>query len=154
MSLERTGTCPSCGSPLAFAVGSSRAARCRYCSALVARAGQDYTVVGQVAELVPTGARVAIGQQGRFMGEPFTVAGRVQRAWKQDVWDVAFPGERWGWLAEAQGRYYVTFAAAGAVARGVPTRAHVTPGLHVDMGRSGEMVVTDLKQATLASVDG
>ena len=37
----RSGTCPSCGAALNFAVGSSHAAVCRFCNALVARQNPD-----------------------------------------------------------------------------------------------------------------
>ena len=45
---------------------------------------------------------------------PYEITGRVQIQHEAggiwDEWYVAFrDGKRWGWLAEAQGRYYLTF---------------------------------------------
>ncbi|APR75639.1 Hypothetical protein A7982_00985 [Minicystis rosea] len=152
--MSRTGTCPNCGSPLTFEVGSSRAAVCRFCNTLVVRHGQDLASAGKVADLVPTGSRISLGTTGRFLGARFTVVGRVQMEWKQGVWDewyASFPDERWGWLAEAGGRYYLTF---GGPWSEIPPRHALSPGDHVDLGRHGDFVVTDLKTARIVSVAG
>jgi hypothetical protein len=150
----RSGTCPSCGAPLTFEVGSSHAAVCRFCNTLVARQGQGFALVGKVADLTPTGSRIALGAQGRYLGEGFTVVGRLQLSWTQGVWDewyVSFPDERWGWLAEAQGRYYVTFPMAHA---DLPNAAELRPGLAVELGARGRFVVTDIKDARFVSAAG
>jgi hypothetical protein len=150
----RAGTCPSCGAPLTFEVGSSHAAVCRFCKTLVARQGQGFALVGKVADLTPTGSRVALGAKGRYLGEAFTVAGRVQLSWTQGVWDewyLSFPDERWGWLAEAQGRYYVTFPMTQA---DLPPAAELRPGFALELGARGRFVVTDIKDARFVSAAG
>lgn len=152
--MSRQGACPSCGSPITFEVGSSRAAVCRFCKTLVVRRGQDYSAVGRVADLAPTGSKISIGATGHYFGEAFRVAGRVQIEWDQGVWDewyVAFPDERWGWLAEAQGRYTMSFQFQGAE---IPSRSSLRPGTPVELGRHGRFVVTDIKEARVVSAAG
>jgi len=155
----RSGSCPSCGAPLTFAVGSSHAAVCRFCNALVARQGQGFELIGKVADLTPTGTRIALGARGHYLGQPFTVAGRLQLAWAEGVWDewyVSFDGhdggeQRWGWLAEAQSRYYLTFPVR---APDLPPAAALAPGRGVDIALKGHFVVTDIKDATVAGAAG
>jgi hypothetical protein len=152
--LSRTGVCPSCGASLTFEVGSSRSAVCRFCKTLVVRRGQDFDAVGKVSDLVPTGAKVNLGARGVYFGERFTVAGRVQLEWDQGVWDewyVAFGDERWGWLAEAGGHYYLTFARAGVP---IPAQGSLVPGQAIEIERLGRYVVTDLKRARVVGAMG
>ena len=107
----REGRCPSCGAAIEFKLGASRATICGYCRAVVVRAGQDFQAVGTVADLIPTGSRIALGSQGSIGQLPLEVIGRLQYEWQAGVWDewyVAFGDGRWGWIAEAQGRFYVT----------------------------------------------
>lgn len=152
--MSRSGVCPTCGSPLTFEVGSSRAAVCRFCNTLVVRRGQDFESIGKVADLTPTGTRIALGATGRYLGERFTVVGRLQLEWTQGVWDewyVSFPDERWGWLAEAGGQYYLTF---GALSAEIPARHTLGPGHEIELGRHGRFVVTDIKEARVVSASG
>ncbi|MFM8570233.1 MAG: DUF4178 domain-containing protein, partial [Pirellula sp.] len=50
---------------------------------------------------------------GSYRNKSFCITGRVQykhpsgAVW--DEWYLSFPGERWGWLAEAQGNLYLMF---------------------------------------------
>lgn len=152
----RAGTCPSCGAPLTFEVGSSHSAVCRFCNALVARQGQGFELIGKVANLLPTGTRIALGSRGKHLGQPFTVVGRLQLSWAGGVWDewyVSFAGgeERWGWLAEAQNRYYLTFPMP---TQNLPPAAALVPGRSFDIAPHGHFVVTDIKDATVASASG
>lgn len=50
---ELTGTCPGCGAPITFGVGSSLAKVCDYCRSNVVREGQNLKDLGKVAQLVP-----------------------------------------------------------------------------------------------------
>lgn len=152
--MSRRGSCPSCGAPLTFEVGSSRSAVCRFCNTLVARHGQDLDAVGKVADLTPTGSRIELGAAGSYLGEAFTVVGRLQLEWTQGVWDewyLSFPNQRWGWLAEAQGRYYVTFPIEQP---GLPEAERLRPGELIQLGSRGRFVVTDIKRARFAGAAG
>ena len=84
------------------------------CSSAVGRADGKLENLGKVADLVQTDTPLKVGLRGKFKGVPFEITGRSQikhsagGVW--DEWYVAFRGgQRWGWLAEAQGRMYLTF---------------------------------------------
>lgn len=105
--------CPSCGSPVEFKAGSSVAVACAHCKFVVVRTDRDIRLVGKVADLAQTDSPLYLGLNGNFRGIPFQIVGRLQLDHGQGPWDewyCAFSDGRWGWLAEAQGRYYVTFA--------------------------------------------
>jgi hypothetical protein len=105
--------CPSCGGPVEFAIGSSAAVICTYCQSVVARTDRGVEAHGKVAALIDTGTPLRTGLAGKYRGNGFRITGRSQLrhqaggAW--DEWYAAFDDGRWGWVAEAQGRYYVTF---------------------------------------------
>jgi DNA-directed RNA polymerase subunit RPC12/RpoP len=109
--------CPSCGGPIEFAIGSSAAVVCKYCNSIVARTDRDVTLHGKVAALIDTGSPLAVGVPGKYKGNGFRISGRTQlRHQAGGVWDewyAAFDDGQWGWLAEAQGRFYVTFRTTG-----------------------------------------
>ncbi|MGZ3447370.1 MAG: DUF4178 domain-containing protein, partial [Myxococcaceae bacterium] len=148
----RQGKCPNCGAPIEFKLGASRATVCGHCQAIVARAGQDFTAVGKVADLIPTGSRIALGSHGVIGKLAFDVIGRLQYQWEQGVWDewyVAFADGRWGWLAEAQGRFYVTRRLSP---RPVPRR--VEPGQSFFVEGLGRFTVSDVKRARIVGAQG
>lgn len=68
-----------------------------------------------------------------------------------DEWYVAFGDERWGWLAEAGGHYYLTFARRGLP---IPAEESLAPGMSLEIERLGRFVVTDLKQARVVGLRG
>jgi hypothetical protein len=151
-SAPRQGRCPNCGAPVEFKLGASRATICNHCSAIVVRAGQDFEAVGKVADLIPTGSRIALGSHGSVGGLGYDVIGRLQYEWQQGVWDewyVAFAEGSWGWLAEAQGRYYVTRRMSP---RPVPRR--VEPGQSFFLEGLGRFTVSDVKQARIVAGRG
>ncbi|HXX32458.1 MAG TPA: DUF4178 domain-containing protein [Myxococcaceae bacterium] len=149
----RQGQCPSCGAPIEFRLGASRATVCGYCKAIVVRAGQDFQAVGKVADLIPTGSRIDLGSHGVLGGDlPFDVIGRLQYEWQQGVWDewyIALGDGRWGWLAEAQGRFYVTSRMSR---RPLPPR--VEPGQSFFIEGLGRFTVGDVKQARIVGAQG
>jgi len=148
----RQGQCPSCGAPLEFKLGASRATVCSYCKAIVVRSGQDFEAVGKVADLIPTGSRIDLGSHGTIGDLPFDVIGRLQYEWQQGVWDewyIALGDGRWGWLAEAQGRFYVTSRMSR---RPLPPR--VEPGQSFFIEGLGRFTVGDVKQARIVGAQG
>lgn len=105
--------CPRCGAPIAFHVSSSLVTVCEHCSTAVARTDRALEDLGRTADLVHTGSPLALWQSGRLGGIGFQITGHVQiqhpagGLW--DEWYLCFDDGRWGWLAEAQGRFLVTF---------------------------------------------
>jgi DNA-directed RNA polymerase subunit RPC12/RpoP len=107
--------CPSCGAHVEFKAGSSVAVVCGHCKFVVVRSDRDLRAVGRVAALADTDSPLYLGLRGTFRGIPYELVGRQQLDHGQGPWDewyCAFADGRWGWLAEAQGRYYFTFAVA------------------------------------------
>ncbi|MEE2904143.1 MAG: DUF4178 domain-containing protein [Myxococcota bacterium] len=107
--------CPNCGGQVEFKAGSSLLSVCSYCSSAVARVGDDIgeaEILGQVAPLAEIGSPLSLGVQGQLHSKDFTVVGRLQLNYGAGPWNewyLAFDDGRWAWLAEAQGRVYVTF---------------------------------------------
>ena len=106
-------SCPSCAAPVEFRFDRSVVTVCDSCGSVVGRADGALEDLGKVADLVVTDSPLQAGVTGRFRGKGFEISGRtqVQHAgggiW--DEWYLAFNGgKQWGWLAEAQGKYYLT----------------------------------------------
>jgi DNA-directed RNA polymerase subunit RPC12/RpoP len=143
--------CPSCGGPIEFAIGSSAAVVCQYCNSIVARTDRDVTLHGKVAALIDTGSPLAVGATGRYNGNGFRISGRTQlRHQAGGVWDewyAAFDDGQWGWLAEAQGRFYVTFRTADAA----PPLEQLGLG---SVSTIDGLTVAEIGEAELASAEG
>jgi hypothetical protein len=79
----------------------------------VARGDRNLEDLGKVATLVDTESPLEVGLRGNYRGKPFEITGRAQLGHSAggvwDEWYAAFPNDHWGWLAEAQGRFYLTF---------------------------------------------
>ncbi|WP_243383005.1 DUF4178 domain-containing protein [Geothrix alkalitolerans] len=148
-------SCPSCGAPLSFRPGTMVAV-CSYCKALAARRDRDPELIGKVADLVDTGSPLGLGATGRHAGRSFTLAGRVQLkhplggVW--DEWYLALDDGRWGWLAEAQGHFYLTFTQAPHGA--LPAPADLQPGGLADLGPDGLWTVDEVSEAAFHSAEG
>jgi uncharacterized Zn finger protein (UPF0148 family) len=117
--------CPACGAPVSFKVGSSIVVVCEYCRSVVARTDRALEDLGKVAEIAETGSPLQIGLKGAYHGAAFELTGRTQLGHQAggmwDEWYAAFADGRWGWLAEAQGRFYLTFAASTREQGGIPS---------------------------------
>lgn len=149
------GTCPGCGAPIEFGVGSSIAKVCEYCRTTVVRSDRGLENLGKVADLAMTPSLIAVGDQGTLGGRPFEVLGRVQLDHGKGPWDeyyVGFDyGQAWGWLAYAQGHWYVTQQMPGL---GIPPYGSLRPELDVPLGQSGNFRVAEVKSGTIVSAEG
>lgn len=149
------GSCPGCGAPIEFGVGSSVSKVCDYCRATVLRSDRGLENLGRIADIANTPSLIAVGDQGTLSGRPFTVMGRVQLDHGAGPWDeyyVAFDyGTAWGWLAFAQGNWYVT-----AQTSAVPIPPYEALRLEMDLplGASGTLRVGELKQGAISSAEG
>lgn len=105
--------CPSCGGAIEFKSGQSIVVICEYCRSAVARTDRDLKDLGKVAELVETGSPLDVGVRGKWKDIPFELTGRAQLGHEMggqwDEWYATFSNGWLGWLAEAQGRFYLTF---------------------------------------------
>ncbi|MAI72896.1 MAG: hypothetical protein CMM01_18595 [Rhodopirellula sp.] len=153
---RRKTACPSCGAPVEFTVGSVVSV-CEFCQSAVARTDRKVEDIGKVAELVETPSRLRCGLSGVFNRKHFTVVGRVQYqhpaggVW--DEWYLAFPGGRWGWLAEAQGKTYLMFQRKLTSKVKVPGFESLQVGSAVQLGNS-EFSVTERGVATALAAEG
>lgn len=150
------GSCPGCGAPIEFAAGSSVSAVCKYCNTTVRRGDRGLENLGKLADLANTPTTVAVGDGGSIAGESFVVLGRVQLqhdlggVW--DEWYLGYGGGRWGWLAYAQGNFYVTWSVQPPPP--VPGIREMHLEAPVPFGQAGVFRVVELKQATIASAEG
>jgi hypothetical protein len=171
--------CPSCGGPIEFAIGSSAVVVCGYCRSVVARTDRGPEAHGKVAALIDTGSPLRVGATGKG----FRITGRTQMRHQAggvwDEWYAYFDDGRWGWLAEAQGRFYVTFPVdmgprvLGSSGGEGPNRENVpfprgpedprTPGTGAKLPRREELqlgarvwdlVVSEIGTAEVASAEG
>ena len=105
--------CPACGAPVEFKSGQSIVVICSYCRSAVARTDRELKDLGKVAELVETGSPLDVGLRGTWKDVPFELTGRAQLGHEMggqwDEWYATFANGWLGWLAEAQGRFYITF---------------------------------------------
>jgi len=146
-----TANCPSCGAQVAFAIGSSEVVICGTCNSIVARTDRGIEDHGKVAALIDTGSPLHVGADGKYRNQPFRITGRSQlRHQAGGVWDewyAALADGRWAWLAEAQGRFYVTFKTA-------EKDAPPFDALHLGDRILGDLVVAEIGEAELISAEG
>ncbi len=144
--------CPACGGACTFKVNTSLVTVCPYCQSVVARGDRGLESLGKVADLVETASPLDIGVKGRFDGVPFALTGRTQFAhpaggvW--DEWYAAFSDGRWGWLAEAQGKFYLTFEKP--VPADLPSWNNLHLGQKLDVGDGQTLTVAEKNRGKIA----
>ena len=150
--------CPACGAPIRFGIGASVVVVCPNCHSVVARGDRKLEDLGKVAALVDTGSPLTIGRKGKYRGLPFELMGRAQfshaagGSW--DEWYASFPKDRWGWLAEAQGRYYLTFESPLAATSNLPERKSIVVGASFMIPGQGVFVADEIGAAQAHSAEG
>ncbi len=152
-----TVVCPGCGVELVFQTGAPLRV-CDHCRSVIARRDRDLENLGKVVDLVQSQSPLELWLVGTYLGARFTLVGRAQNAHaKGGVWDewyAAFDDGRWGWLAEAQGKLYLTFAIEGGGA-GMWGFDVLMPGAPVTgMPGSSTFVVSEKGQAERRSAAG
>ncbi|MFK8114875.1 MAG: DUF4178 domain-containing protein [Rubripirellula sp.] len=154
---RRTAACPACGAPVEFKVSSSLVTVCEFCQSAIARTDRKVEDHGRVADLVETNSPLRIGLTGKFGPKHFSIFGRVQYAhpaggvWNE--WYLSFPGDKWGWLAEAQGKYYLMFSRKLSSKIQLPSYDSLALGRAVKLGRA-EFNVAEKGIATAVSAEG
>src|SRR4051812_22430790 len=94
--------------------------------------------------------------EGHHGSTSFLVVGMAQirheagGLWQE--WYAKFDGGKWGWLAEAQGRYYLTFEEPWIAA---PKDVHVGEKISIPLrGKPHEVTVGEVTNATYAAATG
>ncbi|MEQ1642580.1 MAG: DUF4178 domain-containing protein, partial [Pyrinomonadaceae bacterium] len=105
--------CPSCAAGIEFKAGSTLVLVCPYCRSAIARTDRGLEDLGKVAEILDSESPLKLGLKGEYKGARFELTGRAQLKHELggnwDEWYATFSNGWVGWLAEAQGRFYMTF---------------------------------------------
>ena len=152
-------TCPACAAAVEFSVANSLVVVCDSCQSLVGRADGRIEDYGKVAELVEIDSPLRLGLQGHCQGDPFEVTGRIQLehaaggTWNE--WYLAFSGgESWGWLAEAQGRYQLTYRQTLPGDSQLPSPDRREVHQEVSIPGAQRMKVVEIGKATTRTAEG
>ena len=144
--------CPNCGAELEFRYDDSFVRICSYCRTAIARTDRGVDSLGKVADLTPIESPLRLFAEGHFGSASFLLVGMAQikheagGIWQE--WYAKFDGGRWGWLAEAQGRYYLTFEEAWTPP---PSLAQLAPGAAIDLPVRGAPHRCTVSEITTAS---
>ncbi len=151
--------CPKCAAPIEFQKGSTIVLVCPFCRSAVARTDRGLEDLGRVAEIVDSESPLKIGLKGMFKDQRFELTGRAQNRHELGgVWDEWYAtfGNGWvGWLAEAQGKFYLTFY------QPLPQGAQLPAFESLQLGESlpqipnaVPLMVTEKGTATAVAADG
>jgi Zn finger protein HypA/HybF involved in hydrogenase expression len=149
--------CPSCAAQIEFTKGSTTVLVCPFCRSAVSRTDRKLEDLGKVAEILDSQSPLRIGLKGEYFGQRFELTGRAQLQhslggfW--DEWYANF-GNGWvGWLAEAQGKFYMTFYQPLGAGEVVPDFDFVQVGQAISFGKNA-FVVAEKGIATSLGADG
>ena len=131
---------------------------CPFCRSAVARTDRGLDDLGKVAEIVQTASPLRVGLRGTWQGKRFELTGRAQLRHQAggfwDEWYATFSNGWVGWLAEAQGRFYLTFFRPLPEGTALPGFEDLKVGAEVDGIPGPKMVVAEKGVATAASAEG
>jgi hypothetical protein len=103
--------CPSCAAKITFHSSISVYLACAFCGTTVVRHDLDLEIMGKVAILDESWSPIQIGVTGTYFDLRFSVIGRLRRKWADGSWNewfLLFSDGTDGWLADAQGFYFVS----------------------------------------------
>ncbi len=151
--------CPSCAAPIEFQKGSTIVLICPFCRSAVARTDRGLDDLGKVAEIADSQSPLKIGLTGDFKGHKFELTGRAQLRHELggfwDEWYATFSNGWVGWLAEAQGKFYLTFF------QPLPEGGRITDFNNLQLGQTVEeipsktpLMITEKGTATSVAADG
>lgn len=144
--------CPSCGAPVNFASAITVFAVCASCKSMIVRRDVDVESLGKMAVLLEDLSPLQIGCGGKFETVNFTVIGRVKVEWDEGAWNewyVFFDDGRFGWLAEAQGFWMMSFPVSDVPAPSQKTKVGAAVMIH-----GKRFVVDDRREAWCQASEG
>jgi hypothetical protein len=121
---------------------------------MVVRKNLDIEALGKVAECQPDGSPISVGTQGGYQSKAFQVIGRIQLAYEGGYWNewyLQFSDNSNGWLGEALGQYFISFAESDASA--FSNFRDLELGVEFDYDDQ-DWVVLDRKTVKLSSFEG
>jgi Zn finger protein HypA/HybF involved in hydrogenase expression len=151
--------CPSCAAPIEFKAGSTIVLICPFCRSAIARTDRGLDDLGKVADIADSESPLKLGLKGTFKDTRFELTGRAQLRHELggfwDEWYATFSNGWVGWLAEAQGKFYLTFY------QPLPAGANIPPLESLQLGQTVEaipsqtpLMVTEKGIATSVAADG
>jgi hypothetical protein len=151
--------CPSCAAPIEFKKGSTIVLVCSYCRSAVARTDRGLDDLGKVAEIFDSQSPLTVGLKGVYKGQKFELTGRAQLKHELggfwDEWYATFSNGWVGWLAEAQGRFYMTFYLPLPEGTDLPTFDQLQVGASVpEIPNPTPFMVTEKGTATTVAAQG
>lgn len=151
--------CPSCAAPIEFQKGSTIVLVCPYCRSAVARTDRGLEDLGKVAEIADSQSPLKLGLKGIFNDQRFELTGRAQLKHELggywDEWYATFSNGWVGWLAEAQGRFYMTFFQPVPDGVSLPSFDELQIGSTVSqIPGNTPLMVTEKGVATAIAADG
>jgi Zn finger protein HypA/HybF involved in hydrogenase expression len=151
-------SCPACSAPVTFNVANSIVAICEYCNSALARGDRNLEDLGKVADLTDTDSPLDLGLKGTYQNVGFELTGRAQVKHQAggmwDEWYAAFDDGRWGWIAEAQGKFYVTFQTPLLNPGALPSYNQLVVGQNVNLPDVARLMVAEKGIATAFSAKG
>ena len=150
--------CPSCAAPVEFKAGSTIVLVCPYCRSAIARTDRGLEDLGKVAEIAESQSPLRLGLKGEFKGSSFELTGRAQLRHELggnwDEWYATFSNGWVGWLAEAQGNFYLTFYQPMPAGTVLPTFDELQAGQPVNEIPGASMMVLEKGVATAVAAEG
>lgn len=155
---KRMVACPACAAPVEFKLGTALVTVCDFCRSIVARGDKKVEDHGKVADIVETNSPIHRGLSGKYQKKHFEVVGRVQYqhpaggVWNE--WYLRFPGDKVGWLAEAQGKFYLMFEKHFSDEVKLPSFDSLEIGHRFEIPGGGGFSVAEKGVASARSADG
>ena len=151
--------CPSCGAPIEFKAGSTIVLVCPFCRSAIARNDRALEDLGKVAEIVDSESPLKLGLKGTYKDTRFELTGRAQMRHELggywDEWYATFSNGWVGWLAESQGRFYLTFYQPLAAGTAIPSHAGLQLGQTVsEIPGPTQLMVQEKGKGTSVGADG
>lgn len=158
MRKQRVVACPACAAPVEFKLGTALVTVCDFCRSVVARGDKKVEDHGKVADVLDTNSPIQRGLSGKYQKKHFEVVGRVQYqhpaggVWNE--WYLQFPGDKVGWLAEAQGKFYLMFEKRFSEDAELPSFDSLEIGHRFEVPGVSSFTVAEKGIASARSADG
>ncbi len=151
--------CPSCAAPIEFKNGSTIVLVCPFCRSAIARTDKRLEDLGKIADIAESESPLKIGLKGAFNGNRFELTGRAQLKHELggfwDEWYATFSNGWVGWLAEAQGKFYLTFYQPLKKEVRLPSFEAIQPGQMIsEIPNKTPFVVQEKGTATAVAASG
>lgn len=146
--------CPSCGAPVEFKSVASVTAVCEYCKSTLLRSADAVKDLGKMSEVLEDYSPIQMGTSGRYLGQEFTIIGRIQLHYSAGFWNewyILFQDGSGGWLSEASGQYTIT--RQRELKQTLPPFTNLNPAQLFDIGGKS-YAVSDVRNAQCVGGQG